>query len=228
MESGTARFSRRQIRGVDAPTLTEALGRTAADHGDVIAVRTIDDSVSLTWSQLLERVEDLAGGLAKLGVGRGDKVAIMIVQPPGVPHRRPRGGRARCDAVLDLQHPAGRGGRVPLSRRRLRRSSSASTCTSPRSARSRKYVSGDRARDRDRRPCTTRTSSSSRRSRPQQPGLRRQGCRPGRSVPTMSLTLIYTSGTTGKPKGGAAFASQRHDGLQRSIRRSSRCARESR
>ena len=41
-----------------------------------------DDSVSLTWSQLLARVDAIAGGLAKLGVKRGDCVAIMLGNRP--------------------------------------------------------------------------------------------------------------------------------------------------
>jgi len=69
-------------RAVDAPTLTEALRRTAAAHPDIVAVRTPDDGVSLTWSQLLSRVDSLAGGLARLGVGRGDCVAIMLANRP--------------------------------------------------------------------------------------------------------------------------------------------------
>src|SRR5256714_782422 len=69
-------------RAVDAPTLNEALRRTAASHPDIVAVRTADDSVSLTWPQLLARVDALAGGLAKLGVGRGDTVAIMLGNRP--------------------------------------------------------------------------------------------------------------------------------------------------
>ena len=69
-------------RAVDAPTLTEALRRTAANHPEIVAIRTPDDSVSLTWSQLLERVDGLAGGLAKLGVGRGDTVALMLTNRP--------------------------------------------------------------------------------------------------------------------------------------------------
>lgn len=69
-------------RAVDAPTVTEALRRTAANHPDVVAVRTVDDAVSLSWSELLARVDALAGGLAKLGVGRGDTVAIMLGNRP--------------------------------------------------------------------------------------------------------------------------------------------------
>src|SRR5205807_5835053 len=69
-------------KAVDAPTLTEALRRTAANHPDIVAVRWPDDSVSLTWSELVGRVDAVAGGLAKLGVGRGDAVAIMLGNRP--------------------------------------------------------------------------------------------------------------------------------------------------
>ena len=67
---------------VDASTLTEALRRTAADHPDLVAVRTPDDAVSLTWSQLRERADALAGGLAGLGVSRGECVALMLSNRP--------------------------------------------------------------------------------------------------------------------------------------------------
>jgi long-chain acyl-CoA synthetase len=80
MESGT--ISPAVGRAVDAPTVGEALRRTAANHPDVVAVRMPDDSVSLTWSELLRRVEDVAGGLAKLGIARGDAVAIMLGNRP--------------------------------------------------------------------------------------------------------------------------------------------------
>ena len=69
-------------RAVDAPTVTEALRRTAASHPDLVAVRTLDDSVSLTWSDLLKRVDALAGGLAELGLRRGHTAAIMLTNRP--------------------------------------------------------------------------------------------------------------------------------------------------
>jgi long-chain acyl-CoA synthetase len=69
-------------RAVDAPTLTEALRRTAANHPEIVAVRTADDSISITWSELLRRVEAVARGLARLGVGQGDTVAIMLGNRP--------------------------------------------------------------------------------------------------------------------------------------------------
>lgn len=69
-------------RAVDAPTVIEALRRTAASHPEIVAVRTSDDDISLTWSELLARVDALAGGLAQLGVRRGDTVAIMLSNRP--------------------------------------------------------------------------------------------------------------------------------------------------
>ncbi len=80
MESSTIAAS--VGRSADAPTVTEALRRTAANNPDVLAVRTLDDGVSLTWSELLVRVDAVAGGLAKLGVGRGETVAIMLGNRP--------------------------------------------------------------------------------------------------------------------------------------------------
>jgi long-subunit acyl-CoA synthetase (AMP-forming) len=43
---------------------------------------TPNDSFTLTWSELLERVDALAGGLAKLGTARGDTVALMLTNRP--------------------------------------------------------------------------------------------------------------------------------------------------
>ncbi len=62
--------------------MAEAFRITAEDFGDRVAVRTKDDGVSLTWAELRDRVDALAGGLAKLGVGRGDTVALMFSNRP--------------------------------------------------------------------------------------------------------------------------------------------------
>src|SRR5215207_8423623 len=69
-------------RALGARTMTEAFRLTVEDHPDRVAVRTKDDEVSLTWSQLRDRVDALAGGLAGLGVGRGDSVALMLGNRP--------------------------------------------------------------------------------------------------------------------------------------------------
>jgi long-chain acyl-CoA synthetase len=66
----------------EAPTVAEAFRRTVAAAPDRVAVRTLDDVVSLTWAALAQRVDAVAGGLAKLGVRRGDTVALMIGNRP--------------------------------------------------------------------------------------------------------------------------------------------------
>jgi long-chain acyl-CoA synthetase len=69
-------------RAVAAATIAEAFRMTAADDADRVAVRTIDDAISWTWAELRERVDALAGGLARLGVRRGDTVALMLANRP--------------------------------------------------------------------------------------------------------------------------------------------------
>jgi long-subunit acyl-CoA synthetase (AMP-forming) len=69
-------------RAITATTIAEAFRLTAEDFGDRVAVRTKDDEVSLTWGQLRERVDALAGGLAELGVRKGDNVALMLSNRP--------------------------------------------------------------------------------------------------------------------------------------------------
>jgi long-subunit acyl-CoA synthetase (AMP-forming) len=70
------------VRATGAATIAEAFRITAEEHPDRVAVRTKDDEISWTWSELRERVDALAGGLASLGVKRGDKVAIMLTNRP--------------------------------------------------------------------------------------------------------------------------------------------------
>src|SRR3954462_8293231 len=69
-------------RAVTATNIASAFRMTAEDHPDRVAVRTKDDEVSLTWAELRERVDALAGGLAALGVRRGDTVALMLSNRP--------------------------------------------------------------------------------------------------------------------------------------------------
>ncbi|HEX8977770.1 MAG TPA: long-chain fatty acid--CoA ligase [Solirubrobacteraceae bacterium] len=80
MESSTTLAG--QSRAVQSSTLTEALWHTAADHPEIVALRTPDDSVSLTWAEVLERAGRIAAGLESLGVGRGDCVALMLGNRP--------------------------------------------------------------------------------------------------------------------------------------------------
>ena len=65
-----------------APTIAHAFRITAAERADEVAIRTRGDEFSITWGELRERVDALAGGLAKLGVQRGDSVALMLCNRP--------------------------------------------------------------------------------------------------------------------------------------------------
>jgi long-chain acyl-CoA synthetase len=76
MEGSTA------TRRVTATTMAEAFRHTVDRVPDRVAIRTKDDSVSLTWGEVRDRVDALAGGLAKLGVQRGDTIALMFGNRP--------------------------------------------------------------------------------------------------------------------------------------------------
>ncbi|MEV4051890.1 long-chain fatty acid--CoA ligase [Amycolatopsis sp. NPDC049688] len=63
-------------------TLPGLFQRTALRCRERIALRSSDGTVELTWGRYAERVERIAGGLAALGVRRGDAVAIMLTNRP--------------------------------------------------------------------------------------------------------------------------------------------------
>ena len=69
-------------RAVDAPTIAESFRRTVVAHPDRVAIRTFGGAQSWTWSELQDRVDAFAGGLATLGLGHGDTMAIMLVNRP--------------------------------------------------------------------------------------------------------------------------------------------------
>jgi long-chain acyl-CoA synthetase len=69
-------------RAVAATTIAEAFRLTAAERPDEVAFRTRHDEVSLTWRQAQDQVDALAGRLARIGVGRGDVVAMMLANRP--------------------------------------------------------------------------------------------------------------------------------------------------
>jgi long-subunit acyl-CoA synthetase (AMP-forming) len=67
---------------IDALTVCEAFQRLVAQQPSRLALRDRDGSVALNWAQLGDRVSQLAAGLAGLGVGPGDTVAMLL---PNVP-----------------------------------------------------------------------------------------------------------------------------------------------
>src|SRR5277367_3225042 len=82
MESAVTDTKTLKTRAVGAATLAEAFRNTGVDRSDDVAIRTKGDAFSITWGDLRERVDALAGGLAKLGVKRGDTVALMLSNRP--------------------------------------------------------------------------------------------------------------------------------------------------
>jgi long-subunit acyl-CoA synthetase (AMP-forming) len=67
---------------LDAATLCEAFQLTASRRGEQVALRTPGGAVEITYAQYADRVRRIAGGLSALGVGRGDTVALMMVNRP--------------------------------------------------------------------------------------------------------------------------------------------------
>ncbi len=63
-------------------TLCEAFQLTWGERPGDIALRTPGDETAITWAEFAERVERIAGGLADIGVRRGDTVAIMLLNRP--------------------------------------------------------------------------------------------------------------------------------------------------
>lgn len=63
-------------------TFPGAFQQAVAAHPDAIALRTPDDRISLTWREVNEEVERLAGGLAELGLERGDTFVAMLTNRP--------------------------------------------------------------------------------------------------------------------------------------------------
>jgi long-subunit acyl-CoA synthetase (AMP-forming) len=66
----------------DAATIAEAFRITAEDRAEAVAIRTKGDAFTITWAELRDRVDALAGGLAKLGLERGQTIALMLSNRP--------------------------------------------------------------------------------------------------------------------------------------------------
>src|SRR5271156_6111890 len=80
METAATESMTREALG--AATIAEAFRITAAERADEVAIRTRQDAFTITWGELRERVDALAGGLAKLSVQRGDTVALLLGNRP--------------------------------------------------------------------------------------------------------------------------------------------------
>lgn len=63
-------------------TLCQAFQATARLDPDAVALGAYGSDTVLTWREYADRVRRLAAGLAALGVGRGDTVALMLANRP--------------------------------------------------------------------------------------------------------------------------------------------------
>ena len=186
-----------ELGELPAPNLVKAFYATVDKLGDDVAIRTQDDSYTISWNDLRDRVHRIAGGLAKLGVKKGDTVALMLNNRPEFIPCDLAAVSLGGDPLLDLPDLLARADPVRLLGRREQGRDRRDDVPGA-VQQGAQGAAGDRARDRRRR----------RRGRPHPRGARGDGpgLRPRRrsstsSMPDDMLTLIYTSGTTGPPKG---------------------------
>lgn len=65
-------------RTLAEPTIAAAFLRMAQERGDAVALHEYGSQASLTYGQWRERARSVAGGLASIGVRRGDRVALLL------------------------------------------------------------------------------------------------------------------------------------------------------
>jgi long-chain acyl-CoA synthetase len=82
MATTTSDRERVTYKALQEPTMCAAFQVTAAEQADRIAIRTKGDELTLTWRAYAERVEKIAGGLAALGLKRGDTIGLMLNNRP--------------------------------------------------------------------------------------------------------------------------------------------------
>ena len=82
MEAATTDSLAQSASAQGAKTIAEAFRITAARRPGEVAIRTKGDEFTITWGELRSRVDALAGGLAKLGLERGQTLALMMGNRP--------------------------------------------------------------------------------------------------------------------------------------------------
>ncbi|MGX1806263.1 AMP-dependent synthetase/ligase [Nocardia sp. NPDC055321] len=75
-------MSSTEVAAVQPRTLCEAFQANVARYPEAVALRTLGGAESHTWREYGQRVRSIAAGLAALGVGRGDTVALMMTNRP--------------------------------------------------------------------------------------------------------------------------------------------------
>ncbi|MBI3677797.1 MAG: AMP-binding protein [Proteobacteria bacterium] len=110
------------VRGASEPALIEktigtALEEAVAKWGDRLALISAHQSIRLTYKELLQRTDDLAAGLLKLGLGRGDRIGIW--SPNGAEWTLTQFAAARIGAILVTINPAYRLSEVDYTLRKV-------------------------------------------------------------------------------------------------------------
>src|SRR4051794_7440225 len=82
MATTTTDRERVMYKALQEPTMCAAFQVTAAENPDRVAIRTKGDEFTLTWGEYAQRVKKIAGGLAALGLGRGDTIGLMLTNRP--------------------------------------------------------------------------------------------------------------------------------------------------
>jgi len=85
-------------------TIPDLLARTVAAHPDREAAVFVEQGIRWTWSELAARIDDLAAGLAELGLGHGDRIGIW--SPNRVEWLLTQFASARIGAILVCINPA--------------------------------------------------------------------------------------------------------------------------
>ncbi|MEU0544569.1 long-chain fatty acid--CoA ligase [Nocardia sp. NPDC005978] len=75
-------MSSSEVAAVQPRTLCEAFQANVARYPEAVALRTLGGAESHTWGEYGGRVRSIAAGLAALGVGGGDTVALMMTNRP--------------------------------------------------------------------------------------------------------------------------------------------------
>jgi long-subunit acyl-CoA synthetase (AMP-forming) len=78
MESSISQPNETLARLAEAQSICELFQATVRERPDEPALRTVGSEEELTWGEYGARVEAIAGGLASLGVGRDEPVALML------------------------------------------------------------------------------------------------------------------------------------------------------
>ena len=156
-----------ELGELPAQNLVKAFYATVDRLGDDVAIRTQDDSYTISWNELRDRVHRIAGGLAKLGVKKGDTVALMLNNRPEFIPCDLAAVSLGGDPLLDLPDLLARADRVRLLATPRRKVAIVETMFLEQFKKAREDLPGDRARDRRRR----------RRGRPHARGARGDGPR---------------------------------------------------